>query len=297
MVVTCVLLAAPALSWAGQVVTGEVKAWARQALEQEAALVSAPAPNTLAVLYFHNTTGSAQLDPLQKGLAFMLMTDLSKLEQLQLVERVKLQALVDELDLGISGLVDTDTAPRVGRLLQATYVVGGNLSKAQEAELAILSDMLKVPDESVIGNPETRGMLDQIFALEKELLFQIIEILKVELTPEEKIELEKPLTTDLDALFSLFRAMDSSDKGNYRRAEILYKKALGKDPALSPARDALDELTRLNLIGPRDRSTALMGSIQESTSNTSSLTTRDTELRSGDLLRRGSLTGDILVQW
>ncbi|MGC9325710.1 MAG: CsgG/HfaB family protein [Desulfomonilia bacterium] len=292
----CFLITATPVS-AGQVVTDEVKLWAKQAIEQEKTLSSAPAPNTLAVLYFNNTTDSAQLDPLQKGLAFMLMTDLSKVDQIELVERVKLQALVDELDLGISGLVETKTAPRVGRLLQATYVVGGDLLKEATAELKIDSDMLKVPDESIIGQPSTEGMLEQIFALEKQLLFQIIEILKVQPTPEEKIELEKPLTTDIDALFYLFRAIDSSDRGNYRKAEILYKKALGQDPGLNSAQEALDELARLNLVTPRDRSKALLENIQDSTSNTSSLTTRDTDLRSSDpdiIIRR---TGQIHVQW
>src|SRR5688572_24780539 len=54
---------------------------------------------TVAVLYFDNNSADPQYDVLQKGLADMLVTDLSQVESLQVVEREKLQQLVDELKL------------------------------------------------------------------------------------------------------------------------------------------------------------------------------------------------------
>ena len=45
-----------ASSMAGQVVTNDVKLWAKKAIEQENALETASASNTLAVLYFNNKT-------------------------------------------------------------------------------------------------------------------------------------------------------------------------------------------------------------------------------------------------
>ncbi|MBE9580499.1 MAG: hypothetical protein IMF18_02650 [Proteobacteria bacterium] len=80
-------------------VTEEVRSWAKEALEQEKALKTISAPNTVAILYFYNKTEWSNLDLLQKGLTIMLITDLSKVEEIQIVERVKLQALVEELDL------------------------------------------------------------------------------------------------------------------------------------------------------------------------------------------------------
>ena len=40
---------------------------------------AAPAPLTVAVSYFDNNTGKAEYDPLAKGLADMLITDLGQL--------------------------------------------------------------------------------------------------------------------------------------------------------------------------------------------------------------------------
>jgi curli biogenesis system outer membrane secretion channel CsgG len=57
----------------------------------------------------------------------MLITDLSEVKGLQIVERIKLQALVEEMGLGASGLVEANTAPRVGKLLGAQWLIGGDI--------------------------------------------------------------------------------------------------------------------------------------------------------------------------
>jgi len=288
-------------SRAGQVVTEDVRAWARQAVSQERSLDAAPAGNTLAVLYFRNVSGSPGNDPLQKGLSFMLMTDLAKVGNIQLVERVKLQALVEELGLGKSGIVTRESAPRVGRLLQARYLVGGDLDKAEKADIRINSGVVSVPDSSTLGRPTAEGMLDQVFELEKKLLFQIVEILNVKLTPEKKAELQKPLSRDAQALVFLFSALDCSDKGDYLCAEGFYRKALARDHGLTPASDALAELVRLNLAGKGKKSKALAESLQEQTSHTSTLTPDVSELRRGNPgdipIPPESPIGNIRVRW
>ncbi|MEN6472543.1 MAG: CsgG/HfaB family protein, partial [Syntrophaceae bacterium] len=199
--------------WAGQVVTDDDRRWAKNALAQEQAIQ--PAPNTLAVLYFHNRTGQPQLDPLQKGFACMLMTDLAAVENLHLVERARLQALVEELDLGATGLVERQTAPRVGKLLGASYLVGGDLSAPGAETIGIDANLLEVSDQRTLGQPVTQGRLAQIFDLEKKILFDLIELLKIRLTPQQRERLEQPLTRNYQALLLLSSGLEASDRGNY----------------------------------------------------------------------------------
>ncbi|HPJ95109.1 MAG TPA: CsgG/HfaB family protein [Deltaproteobacteria bacterium] len=281
---------------AGQIVTDDMRAWARDALTQETGLEAESAGNTLAVLYFHNKSGDAGLNPLQKGLAFMLMTDLSQVDGIVLVERVKLQALVEEMDLGVSGLVAPDSAPRVGRLLGARFLVGGDL-QGSKSELGIASDVLEVPGQRLAGSPLSEGDLPRIFEMEKELLFAIIDILRIELSEQKKLELEKPFTTKIDALYNLMYAIDSADRGDYLKAEAYYKEALKKDPGLNAAEEGLQELKDLNLVGPHDRSKAMAESLEERTSQTSRLTDDYISRRNrnpGDNLKTA---GQIRVQW
>jgi hypothetical protein len=122
----------------------------------------------------------------------LLMTDLSQVEGIQLVERVKFQALAEELNLGASGIVDSATAPRVGKLLGASYLVGGDLKGAQAPQFSVVSNLLQVKDQNSLGQPSANGQEEQIFDMEKKILFEIIELLKIKLTKVEKETLKRP---------------------------------------------------------------------------------------------------------
>src|SRR5262249_47352623 len=54
------------------------------------------------------------LAPLGYGLADMLMTDLARSSQIQIVDRLRFDAVLREIKLTQAGLVDPATAPRVG---------------------------------------------------------------------------------------------------------------------------------------------------------------------------------------
>ncbi|MBC2710070.1 MAG: hypothetical protein HGJ94_03400 [Desulfosarcina sp.] len=283
------LLAIPS-AWAGQVVTERERNWARQALAQEATLNAAQMPgNTLSVLYFSNTTGQPALDVLQKGLAFMLMTDLSKIKDLVLVERVKLQALVEEMGLGVSGLVETGSAPRLGQLLGARFLVSGDItgdagtgapggqvdegaiSRALETSIQIDPGLLDVPAGQTANLPRVDGLVSTLFQIEKEMLFSIVEQLEISLSENEKVALRVPMTTNGRALYYFFMGLTYSDMGIYDRAGSYYQKANQADPGLKSATNALKELRHLGLYGSPKKPMSLLKSIRNRTSLTNSL--------------------------
>lgn len=79
----------------------------------------------VAVLYFDYSGQDEDMGFLRKGLAQMLVTDLSSMGDLQLVERVDLEAVLKELKLGSSGKVDPATRNKIGKLLGARYLIAG----------------------------------------------------------------------------------------------------------------------------------------------------------------------------
>ncbi|MCJ7602709.1 MAG: hypothetical protein MUO63_14570, partial [Desulfobulbaceae bacterium] len=243
---------------------------------QEKSLGSDIRDNTLAVLYFQNLTGRSELDPWQKGLTVMLITDLAQIKELQVLERVRLQALVEEIGFGASGLVDKASAPRIGRFVRAQHLVGGEFGQDASLSLAVASDLLDVPRESVMDSFGSQGMVEELFRMEKELLFGITDSLGITLSSEQKAALQKPLSTDYQALFAFFQAIDFSDRGEYDKAEHYYKKALERDPNLNLAADALQELSDLGLIGRKTgnrwRGKSFLKELRERASYTDSLT-------------------------
>jgi TolB-like protein len=241
-----------ATAQAGQVITREDRDWAKQAISQEAQVGAIDSSKSVAVLNFHNRTGQERLNALQKGLALMLITDLAKVETIIVVERVKMQALVDELALGESGLVDKATAPKVGKLLRAYYVVNGTIQEGSIEELELGSSILDVPFEIVSDLPPAAGRLDELFRMEKEVLFAIIEELNIYLSAEKKRQLEEPLSLSTAALLALFQGIHLSDQGSYAEAAEMYNRAIAEDPGLDVARDALQELNDLGLQSSKD---------------------------------------------
>jgi TolB-like protein len=267
--ITLLIITLTHSAWSGQVITDEARQWARQALAQEHTIQQTDGKKTIAVLYFNNKTGMAELNPLQKGLAFMLITDLSTVRDLHVVERIKVQALMEEMGLGRSGLVQSDDTPSTGRLLGAKWIIGGDIMALAQVPLYIHSSLLDVPGAQVLGQPTAEGMLENFFEIEKTLLFNIIDLLKVELTQEERMRLERPISLNTKALLDLFKAIDASDQGNYDQAEQYYKSAIKKDAQISTAEANLMELQSLGVAGTRTtESVQLLQAIRDQTSLT-----------------------------
>ena len=76
---------------------------------------------TVAISYFDNTSGTEEYNPLSKGLADMLITDLSIVRSLRIVEREKLESLLKEIDLGEGKFIDPNTAQKLGKGLGTGY--------------------------------------------------------------------------------------------------------------------------------------------------------------------------------
>lgn len=84
-----------------------------------------PEPGSIAVQAFVNR-GDAQYHAMAKGLAAMIIADLSKVPGLKVLEREKVQLLLDEMKLGDAGLANPEDAVRSGRLMRAEKVIVGN---------------------------------------------------------------------------------------------------------------------------------------------------------------------------
>ncbi len=63
------------------------------------------------------------------GVAEMMVTALSETKKYTLIERAKLEKVMDEQRLGASGAVTAQTAAKIGRLLGAQYIITGAITE------------------------------------------------------------------------------------------------------------------------------------------------------------------------
>ncbi len=237
------------LAQAGQIITEEHRSWAKQIVKQEGQQMGvSTAPNSISILNFNNMSEQATLNPLRKGLALMLIADLVKVEQIQVTERVWMQALLDEIGIGGSGPKSEESTLRIGKLLNVNTSSRGNILADDINSLKIDLSVLEIPFEQIVGEPSAVGTLDELYKLEKEILFQIIQQMNIDISPEKRAELEAPMSTDTDALLDFFQGIVHSDKDQYTEAAIMYNQALLKDPDLEMAASALQELEDMGLV-------------------------------------------------
>jgi tetratricopeptide (TPR) repeat protein len=203
---------------------------AKEAVRQEAALQAASgASNTLAVTYFGDKGLPEQASPLGKAFAAMLMTDLSKAKSLQVVERIRLQKLLEEIQLGTSGLVDLRTAPRVGRLLGAGKIVTGNMLAGGE-KIDVSGLLTNVPTGSEVGKQEANGLLTEFFKIEKAIAFGILRDMGVPLTKEDKETIGRYATQSYRGLLYYGEGLDAQDRNEWDKAIAIFQKCLTEDP-------------------------------------------------------------------
>lgn len=198
--------------------------------------------NTVAVLYFENLSPTRELDPLQKGIAQMLTTDLAKAKKLKVVERLKLQKLLEELKFGTTGLVDARTAPRIGKLIRARKLIKGGFTELTDENLRIDASLAETATTEISDVKQVTGKLNTIFRLEKQLAFEVIDELGIVLTQEEREAIQKIPTESLLAFIAYSKGLDYEDRGLYDQAKAEYQKAVSLDSNFDLAKNSLNEV-------------------------------------------------------
>ena len=208
---------------------------AKKAVAEEKTLVTVqPDANTVAVCYFQDLSPDKSLRAFQKGLAAMVITDLSKIKLLKIVERMRLQALLAEMKLGQTGIVDQNTAPRVGKLLGAENLIVGNLTLGSiNATISLTSS----ETGQIKGTSSVTVEQEKFYELPIAIVKDIAGILSIKLTPEESKAIGIPHTTVYNAFIYYGQALDALDAGNWEAAKDLFAKAVKEDPKFDMAVD------------------------------------------------------------
>ncbi|PIU63499.1 MAG: hypothetical protein COS84_09505 [Armatimonadetes bacterium CG07_land_8_20_14_0_80_40_9] len=97
----------------------------------------------VAVISFKNLSGEGGFDNLEESVPNMLVTDLAASKKVRVVERSRLATVLGEHGIALSGLVDPETAKKVGKLIGADYLIAGTINKAGE-NIRIDAHLIKV---------------------------------------------------------------------------------------------------------------------------------------------------------
>ena len=218
----------------------------------------APAPAgegpTVAVLYLDYAGADEELAALRKGLAQMLISDLSASARLRLVERLQLESVLAELELGGSRAIDAKTAAKVGRLLGAQYLVMGGYFELA-GSLRVDARVVHVETGRLVKGVGVTGKGEDFLALERELAAGLEAVLVgVEPAspgkpspPREPAVKQRPqspgrLRTRTAARYG--KALDLIDKGDKTGARAELEEVVAEEPGFGLAVHDLQRLVQ-----------------------------------------------------
>lgn len=191
--------------------------------------------NALAVFALEYQGTDESYASIGRGLAEWLSLDLIKVSQLRVLERVRLQSLIDEINLGKSGYVDPSTSPRAGRLLRAGRVVSGTYNVLGNDRLQVFAAHVETNTSIVEALPDQEDELDNFFRVEKRLVFALLADLGIELTEAEQRAIDEVPTRNLQAFLAYSRGLVKEDQRDFRGAGELYQQASELDPGFDAA--------------------------------------------------------------
>lgn len=203
----------------------------------------------LAVVYFDNSSDDKNLDRLSKGLASMLITDLSSVNMLIIVERERIEEIIKEQKLSNSKGFDPTTAAKIGKLLGVEMILTGTYFELL-GSLRIDSRIIDVETAKILHTSGVEGEVANFFKLEKQMVWKIIKSLDIKLSKEESNVLEqreKSNGIDLVAASKFSLALDAYDNGENIKASKLIDQILKESPNFEPAIEIKKKVNPANL--------------------------------------------------
>ena len=224
------------------------------------------APTAVMVLYFDNDTGNADYDSLTKGLADMMITDLSAVPSLAVVERQKLEAILHELKLQRTKYFDPKTAQRIGRGTGAAYAVTGSMISI-DPNIRLDVRMIRVDSAVVVKSATVTGNKARFFDLQQELTAKLVDGLSGALAAGDAGKAAAATRAnrldDLKVALDYSRGLEASDRGDLTAASGHFQKVVTASPNFQLGKDRYRQAMKALYEAKGRRESLLSGSERE----------------------------------
>jgi serine/threonine protein kinase/Flp pilus assembly protein TadD len=160
----------------------------REAASGDSNTTPAAKDKSVAVLYFENLSGSRDDDYFRDGMTEDIITELSKIRELQVFPRAAVLAYRDK----------AVTGPQVGRELNAACVLSGSLRRAGN-RLRITAQLIAAQTGHSIWAERYDRELKDVFEVQDEIARSISQALRIKLSPQEEKAIARKQTDNPQA--------------------------------------------------------------------------------------------------
>jgi TolB-like protein len=210
----------------------DASATIRSALANEQQLDAAKfPPRSVAVLPIAAPPGDTTAEALSWALSEMLSQDLARNRSLQVLERRRIGALLQEIAAAGSERFDARTAPRAGRLLGARRVAAGDVSMLRAGEYRVTLRAVDVATGEQSGALSETFKLDDVLAAESSLYRQLALALGV----RPRLDAAPRSSITPEALVRFGRGVEALARGNVAVGQAELTAAAKASPTLETA--------------------------------------------------------------
>jgi serine/threonine protein kinase/Tfp pilus assembly protein PilF len=167
--------------------SGRSPALGKQSTSSTPVAVATP-EKSVAVLYFENLSNSKDDEYFRDGMTEDIITELSKIKELQVFPRAAVLAYRDK----------AVTGPQVGRELNAACVLSGSLRRAGN-RLRITAQLIQTQTGHSIWAERYDRELKDVFEVQDEIARSISQALRIKLSPQEEKAIARKQTENAQA--------------------------------------------------------------------------------------------------
>lgn len=207
---------------------------------KEAVLIPSEKPS-LAVMYFENNTGDENLDHWRKGLAELLIYDLSQSKYLTVLSADKLYNILEKLNLLEEKRYSSEDLEEVAAQGGAAHIVQGDYTKA--GDIFRINVMLQETRTGKLrGSERVEGKEENFFLMGDELTKKIkvhLEITKEQIASDIDKEVGKIITNSPEAYKYYIEGRRYYNEGDYRLSIQFLERAVAHDSEFAMAYSAM----------------------------------------------------------
>jgi tetratricopeptide (TPR) repeat protein len=209
------------------------------AVKNEKSLASnIPSEKTVGVLPFSVPSKAGEnASALAQGMAAALWYDLASVKELQVVERLQMKYLTDELAASEKGFVAKNSGPRLGKFVMAKHLVTANLDSPATDKISLQSGLISTDAGSYSPAYAADDQFSKAMKVQKEMTLAVLDSLGIKVSGSARRQLKKSPTDSYTAFLAFGRGIDQFDRGDYGKADAFFIEATHIDPSFGLAKE------------------------------------------------------------